>query len=286
MKRLKCPICNLSPINQIANIPYNSDLIREYLDWKYEVVPDELFDLTYIVNKCSCGMLWQEEVLEEKKLIKLYGEFINPKLKCENKINAPKPTFYGEARQLGYISNRFNKPQKEIKVLDYGAGWGRWATMSSAFGLTTSVYEPSKEIQQYLESKNHNCVTSIDHKYDFINLEQVLEHVLDPIELLRTLYDGLNEGGILHIGVPDSREVLNGLKNNNWKVRPDKNLMPLEHINGFTHKTLIESTRKVGFKLDKQPSLLSHRYNKKTLLKGILSGVYMRYFGTRLYFKK
>ena len=65
-----------------------------------------------------------------------------------------------------------------------------------------------------------------------------------------------------------------------------KPVMPLEHLNCFTNKTLKKMARNAGLK----PIVMAsgdHRYGFKEMLKSsVFADIYKFYFGTNLYFEK
>ena len=92
-------------------------------------------------------------------------------------------------------------------------------------------------------------------KFDIINIEQVLEHVDNPSEIIKYLSNFLQSKGILKIGVPDGSHVKTVLSKKikaSWffeKKNMKKSLTPVEplqHLNAFNYNSLNYLMRKNG----------------------------------------
>lgn len=126
----------------------------------------------------------------------------------------------------GFFSAFFYKQNWDITTLDY-----------SDYGI--SLHNPDlkntmvkgdifKSLEQTIKSKK---------KYGMINLSNVLEHVIDPINLLINLHKLLNNDSILRVSVPNDFSAFQNFlieKNyttNTWVSPPD-------HLHYFTFKSL------------------------------------------------
>ena len=86
-------------------------------------------------------------------------------------------------------------------------------------------------------------MTSAGAAFDVINLEQVLEHLVDPIEVLTHLGRSLEKDGVLRVSVPDGRKMaarLAGLESS-MSVEPGylMPVQPLDHLNCFSYTSLV-----------------------------------------------
>jgi 2-polyprenyl-3-methyl-5-hydroxy-6-metoxy-1,4-benzoquinol methylase len=125
-------------------------------------------------------------------------------------------------------------------------GWGRWCEIAQSFGCRAHGTEFNKIC---IERASHKGITVVDYadipkyKYDFINTEQVFEHLPNPLETLLHLKKGLAPDGLLKISVPDGQGIKRRLKTWNWKAPKHSSeslnpVAPLEHLNCFNHDVL------------------------------------------------
>jgi SAM-dependent methyltransferase len=81
------------------------------------------------------------------------------------------------------------------------------------------------------------------YRFDFINTEQVFEHIPEPLETLRHLIKSLETNGIIKISVPTANDVDRRLKIMDWEAPIDSRnsldpVTPLEHINYFKRSSI------------------------------------------------
>jgi SAM-dependent methyltransferase len=85
-----------------------------------------------------------------------------------------------------------------------------------------------------------------DETFDFVNSEQVFEHLVDPRETLRRLARSLKPGGWLKIAVPDGSGIADRLQQPDWTSRALNPVAPLEHLNAFDQEALTELGRQAS----------------------------------------
>ena len=80
---------------------------------------------------------------------------------------------------------------------------------------------------------------SVLRRFDYINPEQVFEHLINPLDTLKHLAKSLGQEGLIKISLPNSRIALKKLKQSgSYVALSDKHIMlvqPLEHINCFKY---------------------------------------------------
>lgn len=136
---------------------------------------------------------------------------------------------------------RGNQP---VRLLDFGCGFGNFVRMCQQFGFdVTGIDRAAPRIEgamvEVYPSLNDVRATEPFHA---ISLFEVLEHLDDPSNILEELAAQLMPGGLLILETPDCEGVA-GLKSHT-----DYDLIhPLEHINAFTHETLISIAERHGF---------------------------------------
>lgn len=168
-------------------------------------------------------------------------------------------------QKYNIIRSELNKPvdkEQHLSLLDVGCGEG-WALdffknkKWNVTGLDYSSYGCAKCNPNCVENiiigdvyKNLNILKNQSKKYDVVLLMHVLEHVLEPIELLNELKKIIAPGGILVIQVPnDFSELQLHLLNNGMIDKPFWVVIP-DHISYFTKDSLINIGEHCGWKLN------------------------------------
>lgn len=148
---------------------------------------------------------------------------------------------------------RFEFLKKEIKgkkVLDFGCGNGGFLSFAQKSAQKVVGIELQKSLQNYFAQKNleiHSDVSEIEEEFDFITIFHVLEHIKDPVELLKQLGTKLTAQGEIIIEVPNSNDALITLYKNYdfmnftyWSC----------HLFLFNEQTLSDVIEKAGFKIN------------------------------------
>ncbi len=180
MKSVECNICNFN-----STSPNSIDMGRcRGNTLKYH-------KQEFNIWKCpKCETI---HCLDPVNMEELYSDYC---LNLERPLDGyAKKTFSNLISRL--IPYGFNSSKK---VLDYGCGSGTFLNYLRTKGFTNIIgYDP------YV--KNFN--TFPNEKFDFVILNDVLEHVEDPIDLIETAKSLLNDNGILYVGTADSSGVKN-----------------------------------------------------------------------------
>ena len=167
------------------------------------------FSLRYVSCQ-NCGYLFANPYYTEECLAEFYQKHYN--------------LIYGRAVPERQIRNEYINAKKIIlpfikkhiplkgAVLDYGCGYGgtllafsdKWERVG--FDYDPELKERGGRLR--LDLRNINEFEAHKKKYDVIVLNQVLEHVTNPIELLNKLRSRLHAKSILYIGVPGIESIL------------------------------------------------------------------------------
>ena len=143
---------------------------------------------------------------------------------------------------------------KEPLLLDYGSGRGRWARAALSEGFRVVAYEPSVERGGEVAPPFHLVHSEADlagMHFDVIHLEQVLEHVPDPLETLMRLKVYCGSQTLIRITVPNILRDSSG--HHVWESWPFDGktphvLAPFEHLHGFTPTSLQKLCTRAGYR--------------------------------------
>jgi len=136
------------------------------------------------------------------------------------------------------------------KVIDIGASTGVMLDIFKSESWKTWGVEPSNSAS-VAEDKGHKVVKDIFERaklpknyFDVIVLNHTLEHMDDPLFVLKKVYGLLKKEGIVFIDVPNFGSLASKILGKHWPY-----LLPQEHKHQFTKKSLVQMLKKAGFKV-------------------------------------
>lgn len=130
-------------------------------------------------------------------------------------------------------------------LLDVGAGYGHFAYRAYEQGWKVSVIEPALAPRALIHESIQAYGDIVDYKglASAITLIEVLEHLADPLKMLKQCYNRLDRGGVIMILVPHdfNKLQLQVSPENMYWVSP-------WHINYFQPETLNNLICRAGFR--------------------------------------
>jgi 2-polyprenyl-3-methyl-5-hydroxy-6-metoxy-1,4-benzoquinol methylase len=134
-------------------------------------------------------------------------------------------------------------------VLDYGAGSGAFAQLLTKHGFRVHGVELSREARRMARERRGftfddqlECITG-GSKFDLITLLEVIEHLPDPVRVLRDLREFASNGGGVYITTPNRKGLSCLVAGANWKEA-----LKDYHLSLFDSKVLSELLKKAGWK--------------------------------------
>ena len=263
--RHECPGCGSTAYRKIFSSPYRSPLISQYLSRHYGGLArlDRLGDATFTVCRCDrCTLLFQPLAPAGDLLQEIYDCWIAT-VTGREEIHKSEDLQASRYRidQVEYLIQAAGLRPVDVRFLDFGCGWSEWLLVARAFGCDVAGSELSEHRTQYaanlgLPMLDWNEIAQ--QRFNIINLEQVLEHLVDPGTVLSHLAGSLDKGGILRVSVPGGRAMVKRLAalTDTQSVAPGwlMPIQPLEHLNCFTYDSLAAIGQRAGLRLAK-PSL-------------------------------
>jgi SAM-dependent methyltransferase len=223
IERNACPACKSINKEQLLKLRYDKAPVREYLNSWYSyksIDPDYLEGGHYTLNECGdCGLIYQEEILNESALVRLYNEWIDYE-KVSERIRKTYSVrhYFNHVRVLVNAISYMGILPGALKVLDFGMGSGTWCHLVKGFGCDVYGAELSQQRIDYAEGIKVIGYSEIpDRRFDFINTEQVFEHLAEPLEMLIYLKQSLTPDGIIKISVPEGADIGKRLKAWDWE---------------------------------------------------------------------
>jgi SAM-dependent methyltransferase len=147
-------------------------------------------------------------------------------------------------------AERFPPYVPDGKALDIGCGSGLFLSVLRQFGWSVQGVELSSAAAQFAKEKlgiNVFAGELVDarfapNSFDFVSLNHSLEHLPEPLELLREVRRILKPGGRLYVGVPNVASVSRRISKEYW-LHWD---VP-RHLFGFSPQTLERILIAAGF---------------------------------------
>jgi len=205
------------------------------LSSKEFAITDSAYGVTGELSRCpACGFMQCSELTD----VLGYYETLQ-----DGAYEAGSAERSRQARDVLRIALRF-KPSG--RLLDIGAGSGVLVEEASRMGYDAQGVEPSAWLCERGREKGlcihrgvfpHPDVTGL---YDVVTLVDVLEHVPDPVGLLRDMAQVLNPQGIAVVVTPDLGSVCAHVMGWKWWH------FRIAHIGYFDHRTLNRAAEKAG----------------------------------------
>ncbi len=249
-----CPTCGGSHATPVALL--DEQRRRAFLEFdrlKYGGLLATWIDavLVRVLTCMSCGHAWYGLHPEPEQLSLMYaaGRLLDS---SSVPTNVPSVAMQREMRRVRRL---FKATNEEPLLLDYGSGRGRWARAAVQEGFRVTAYEPSVERGREADPPFrlvHSEEELTGNRFDVINLEQVLEHVADPLKQLRSMRAYCHENTLVRVTVPNILRCEEG--RDIWRLWPFDGrrthiMAPFEHLHGFTPRSLRQVVHRAGFEL-------------------------------------
>lgn len=219
------------------------------------IVWDDLYDDRYgypgmfTLRACrSCGHRFVATAFSPTELTALYtGYYPRGRLSLEE--FRPYVEAQGFRAWLqGERASAFRWVPRGVRVLDIGCGFGETLAYHQARGCEAYGVEADENILRVAERFGLNAKAGLfdpnDYEpasFDYVTLDQVIEHVASPIEFLTGVATVLRPGGVAVISTPNSRSYaarLFGRRWINWHVP--------YHLQQFSRRSLHLTARQSG----------------------------------------
>ncbi len=302
-KRTQCVVCGSKNTTALSRIDYADEKMLSYLTSSYRCDPVSFRrgsrNIAYEIIECqACSLIMQRFVPNQQFLEEIYDEYIDPSESLSRKSASEeqhKKLYLGE---LNLVAQLINKPVENIKVLDYASGWGNWIRTAKKQGFVCYALELSEHRKQHLRDSgilvvNEEEMNSL--QLEFVNCDQIFEHLTDPLEVLMSIKNVLCDGGILRVSVPHSfrpHKEISALHINAEHLLIPDILAPLEHLNYFNRKSLKQLAKQAGMEIVSVSlwTYIRTSYfrgdNLKTTIKNFFRPFYRYFFANIILLKK
>ena len=197
------------------------------------------FGLLRCVN---CGLVVDRRIftpqLDRKVNAEAFGEAYEPERSCWVR-------WFHARNSRRYLRNLRRTGVTGGRLLEVGVGSGSFLREARQAGFEVTGCELSESLARRVQARTGIRVYSQDlaslpaAAFDIVCMHHVLEHVSDPVGLLRAAHGRLVPGGILHLAVPNAAC---------WEAKlPGWNSYEYYHLAYFDQSTLRQALEAAGF---------------------------------------
>jgi len=233
----------------------------------YKDLSDRLFSApgTWNLRKCpspDCELIWLDPMPMEADLARLYETYFT------HQVNPNKSPSWGSWKSLlrsswimllratrvsqerFSVATMYLADHKPGKLLDVGCGSGGFLQRMRATGWDVYGIEVDPQAGKIAQDAvgAHVHIGSLaeaafpDDSFDAVTMNHVIEHVHDPIGILRECRRVLKPSGHLVVVTPNVNSIGHSRFQQNWY-----GLDPPRHLYLFSQATLLASVQKAGF---------------------------------------
>ncbi|MDA3967432.1 class I SAM-dependent methyltransferase [Helicobacter sp. WB40] len=224
---MKCLICNGELEELVANLKGN---ISAYPS-------GGVYDFSLCICK-SCSLV-------QKYITKEYESLLDDVYKNHYTFfSNEQNTLKGGEEERGRLEIESVANKDGFSWLDYGCGGGHFIRLLNKIRPNFKIYGydvADVNVEKFKDCKIERLFfggEKIDKKFDYISLNMVLEHLFNPLEVLKSLVSNLKENGKMLIRIP------------NFRFLPT-DLYIYEHTMHFQKSTIDFLLNKVGLKFEK-----------------------------------
>jgi 2-polyprenyl-3-methyl-5-hydroxy-6-metoxy-1,4-benzoquinol methylase len=235
-----CPLCGGRRIRVIKQLS-GQQLRRLWQEAGTQFTPE------------AWGRIGEQSVIALQRCDECGFAFFDPSLAGNGAFyeQLERPGYYSPERPEFRRTTDFAGRKGLRRVLDVGCGSGAFLDLAREAGCETFGLELNPTAAAKAEQKGHNIfneplerlsVNSTGGYFDLITLFQVLEHLSNPVSMLKSAVELVRDGGYVAIAVPSEEGVL---RLNPW----DPTQWPPHHVSRWRRADLAQLGRAAGLKL-------------------------------------
>lgn len=242
-----CPVCSSKDRTILFSTPHSSPGFLDFIKFEqyygasfYEGYHNgPLKELVFEMAECNeCHFIYLTEVLSDTGMGLLYNEWLDKEMLKVHYSKIPYSTY--QETIVRCMKKHFRK-KSPVTLMDFGAGYGNFCSMATKAGFNTYAFDLSADKNDHMNGMGVTIINNLDRYKDhfhFIWVNQVFEHLSDPLGVVKQLQQSLTDDGLIFIAVPDCTPVKQILGKQGLSHDLFRLISPHQHINGFTNSTL------------------------------------------------
>jgi len=213
---------------------------KKYKRFFYQCISCKHF---FAIHKINLGNIYKNNYFDKKY------ENLDTALDLTNKILS-YPASKSDNKQrvkriIYFLKKHFIKKHKKISILDIGSGLGVFPFEMKKRGFNILSHEmDSRYVSHHRKNlklkSTFGNILSVKKKFDFITLNKVLEHIIDPLQFIILVKKIIKKNGVLYIEVPSIAAASSG------KLRQE---FFVEHFHVFSKKSIRLLANRVNAKI-------------------------------------
>jgi 2-polyprenyl-3-methyl-5-hydroxy-6-metoxy-1,4-benzoquinol methylase len=235
MQLRRCWVCGSA-----RTMPWKARTMARELTPEDFRITDSNYGATLALRRChDCDFIFAEDE-EVRSLTRLYEQLTDPEYEKSQDTRA---------LQMRWLISAARDLRPEARsLLDVGAGSGLLVAEARRQGLDAIGVEPSRALVKMARSQNAVEVLPgifphpqlAGRRFDLIFLVDVIEHVSNPLELLRHCAEALNARGVAVLITPDIGSFTARVVGKRWWH------FRLAHVGYFSRRSLAAITGAAG----------------------------------------
>lgn len=244
---MNCTICHSKIVNNVYTL----------YDDRYA------YPGSFNLLECSkCNHKFLDASFSNEQLVELYSQYYpRSSFDIENyKSHQELSGFFFWLK--GGKSSTFRWIPQKVKVLDIGCGFGESLGYHQARDCEVYGVEADSNIQKVIDKFGFNVKIGLfdskDYKnnfFDYITMDQVIEHLTNPIEILKGMKTVLKDDGYIVLSTPNA---------NGWGARFFGkrwiNWHTPYHLQFFSKKSLVNMVDELGLEIENIKTITNSRW--------------------------
>ena len=218
----------------------------------------------FIYCQCSfCKHIFLENPLSNKEILQLYTKFYSRKKVSVKNLRPRKKLSSFELWKTGGLASAYQWVPPRCKVLDIGCGMGESVFYHKLRGCDAYGIDPDENVLRTKNTFNLNLKHGVfdensypNDKFDYITLDQVLEHSNNPIQFMRNVNKSLTKMGRCIISFPNASSLLRKFFGKKWL-----HWHPPYHVNFYSKRSFENICNMSGFKIIKYKNVTYTAWN-------------------------